>query len=96
MSEKTKKTKAQLLSKITELEAQLAHAYFFAEIEIKKLSTDKLLGSGVVLRAHFIGGAEAVRPVMIKDGLSDDTIKALQKDLRRSYQSAIEFKPSQV
>jgi hypothetical protein len=92
-STKSSPTKAQLRHKLVELEAQLAHAYHFASYYLDKTSTDRLMGSGVLIQMHFLGGKEAVLPVVIKDGLSKETINSLKADLLRSYEKAVEFKP---
>lgn len=86
-----KKTRAQLESKIRELEASLVHVYHFAALELPKAAN--LIGSGVVIEIKALGGRTIVQPVMIKDGLSQATVDALRADLIRSYESAIEFKP---
>lgn len=51
------------------------------------------MGSGVLLELTFIGGKEAISPVVIKDGLSAETIAAIKADIRRSYELAVAFKP---
>ena len=86
-------TRAQLERRILELSSQLAHVYHFAEAQINKTSTDHCMGSGVLLQLSFIGGKEAFQPVMIKDGLSKETIAAIKHDMRRSYDLAVMFKP---
>ena len=88
-----KPTKADLNRKILELTAQLAHAYHFADATIGKAGTDCLMASGVLLQLTGIGGKEIIPPVMIKDGLSPETIAAIRKDLARSYALAVMYKP---
>lgn len=88
-----KPTKAQLQRKVLELESQLIHVYHFATMNLDRVSTDRLLGSGVILQLSFIGGKEAFSPVMIRNGLSPETITALKADLIRSYEDATVFKP---
>lgn len=90
---KPKKTRAQLEHKLMELEAQLASTYHFASATIGKTSTDYCMASGVLLRMNFLGGAEAIVPVVITDGLSRETIACLRADMARSYERATEFKP---
>lgn len=90
---KTKtKTRADLQRENMELRAQLAHVYHFASAELHKAG-DCLMGSGVLVQLHALGGREIVNPVVIRDGLSPDTIEALRRDLVRSYQGATIFKP---
>jgi hypothetical protein len=92
---KTKQTKADIIDKqarkILELESQLAHRYHFANQTIDKCSTKHLMASGVLLQLTGVGGKELINPVMIKDGLSTETIEAIKKDLKRSYDLAIMY-----
>ena len=95
---KPKQTKAQ---RIAELERQLgeavagqAHVYSFASQTIDKASTDHLMASGVVITLTVLGGREIFSPVLIRDGLSKETIAALKADFARSYGNAVSFKPS--
>lgn len=92
-----KKTKAQ---RIAELERQLFEAkaaqiytHHFASVEMGKLVTDKMMGSGVIMSFTTLGGRLTIGPVMIRDGLSKETIEAIRADLVRSYNHAIELKP---
>jgi hypothetical protein len=87
-----KKTRAQLERQVLELTAQLAHVYEFANKEIDKASADYRMASGVLLQLTGIGGKEIINPVMIKDGLSIDTINAIKADLKRSYDLAIMYR----
>lgn len=88
-----KKTKSQ---RIAELEIRLAEAlagqafvYASATQDLPKASTDNMMGSGVVLRLHALGGRELIKPVLIRDGLGFETIAALKADLVRSYELAV-------
>lgn len=93
----TKPTKAQQIAtlqrQLREALAGQVHNYHFASHNLPKASTDKLMGSGVVLTLTVLGGREICDPVLIRDGLSADTIAALQADIRRSYDQATVFKP---
>jgi len=77
---------------VKELTAQLASTAHFAAAEIKKLGTDRIMGSAVILELSVLGG-RTVHPVAIRDGLSPETIAALVNDLKRSYDIATIFKP---
>lgn len=88
-------TKTDLRRKLTEALAGQAHVYHFAGCELQKLSTDKLLGSGVVITMTVLGGRLGMQPTLIRDGLSPETIAAIKADLKRSYDLAIEFKPKE-
>lgn len=91
-----KRTRAQLLRDVLELESQLAHRYHFADSELHKAGTGPRMGSGVLLQLSAVGGKDIINPVMIKDGLSDATIAAIRADLQRSYDLAVMFKPKTV
>lgn len=97
---KTKQTKAQRIAelerKLREAEAGQAHVYHFASQTIDKASTNSLMGSGVIITLTVLGGREIFDPVMIRNGLSKETIEALKADFVRSYEDAIEFKPKGV
>ena len=88
-----RKTRNQLEREVLELKAQLASTYHFASVSIKKASTDHLMASGALLQLTCIGGRELISPTLIRDGLSPETIEALQKDIKRSYELATAFKP---
>lgn len=90
-----KRTRAQLQRDVLELTAQLAHVYHFADQNLDRTNTERLMGSGVLLQLTGVGGKEIIDPVMIKDGLSDETIAAIRKDLKRSYDLAIMFAPKE-
>jgi len=89
-----KKTRAQLVRQVLELESQLAHRYAFAAVELHRAGTASRMASGVLLQLSAIGGKEIINPVMIKDGLSDATIAAIRADLDRSYNLAVAHKPA--
>ena len=75
-----------------ELTAQLASTYHFASTQLPKAG-DALMGSGALLTLHALGGRELMCPVVVRDGLSAETIAALQRDIARSYEIAVMFKP---
>ena len=70
-----------------------AHVYHFAHRSIDKASTKHLAGSGVVVTFTVLGGREICKPVIIRDGLSDETISALKADFARSFDLATMYKP---
>lgn len=92
-----KKTKAQriveLERKLEEAKAYHIYRYHFASKELDRFSTDKLMGSGIILSLTLIGGKGLFEPVMIRNGLSKETIAALKADLVRSFNYATEMKP---
>ena len=92
-----KKTKAQRIAeleqKLEEAKAHHIYRHHFASKALDKFSTDKLMGSGVVLSLTLVGGKDLFEPVMIRNGLSKETIAALKADLARSFNYATELKP---
>ena len=93
-AKKKTETRADLQRQVKELNAQLAHVYYFAHQELPKASTKHMMASGVLLTVTALGGRQLMTPVLIRDGLSDDTIAALQRDLVRSYELMMTFKPA--
>lgn len=93
----TKKTKDQRITelerKLFESEAAQIHAHHFASVEMDKLVTNKMMGSGVIVTFTTLGNRTTIGPVMIRNGLSKETIEAIKTDLVRSYEYAIELKP---
>ena len=96
----TKLKKTDRIAKLTrerdEALAGQVHTYHFASYALNKLSTYHLATSGLILSITVLGGREPFDPVMIRDGLSKETIAALKADLVRSYNLAIAFKPEGV
>lgn len=92
-----KQTKAQRITeleqKLEEAEAYHIYRHHFASKALDRFSTDKLMGSGVVLSLTLVGGKELFEPVLICNGLSKETIAALKADLVRSFNYATEMKP---
>jgi len=82
-----------LNAKIKALEAQLVHNYHFSEANVDKCSTDRLMGSAVIIQLTTLYGKKLIEPTAIRNGLSTETIESLKDDFRRSYDEAIEFKP---
>lgn len=56
-----------------------------AHADLKKVGRERFLGSGVILSITALNGAEIVEPVLINDGLSEETIEALRRDVKRAY-----------
>lgn len=86
-------SKATLERRVKELEAQLVHVYHFADATLHRASTNACIGSAVIVQLTVLGGQDIINPVAIRDGLSDETIEALRRDIRRSYERAVELKP---
>lgn len=86
-------TKAELQRKIKELEAQQAYTYHVASLGLPKADEAHFMASAVVLELTALGGREIIPPVAIVNGLSPDTIEALQRDIARSWAWKTEMKP---
>lgn len=89
-----KPTRKDLERQVLELKGQLACIYAQASRDIEKAGADHMTASGVLLQLTALGGREIIKPVVIRDGLSDETIEALKKDLARSYELATMQKPT--
>lgn len=87
---------AELERQLKETKAALVHNHHFVSMELHKFSTTRCSGSGVVLELSILGGKRAIEPILIRDGLSPETIEALQADLRRSYLRTTELRPKGV
>ncbi len=85
---KAKETKAMLWRRLLEAKASLANNYPIAHKDLGKASTEHMRASGVILTLTALGGREIISPVMIADGLSNETTAAIQADLRRSHEIA--------
>ena len=78
-----------------ELSALSVHQLHFADTEIEKFGS-RMMGSSVIVTIEALGGKRKVGPFAIRDGLSDETIAALRRDMVRSYINATEFRPKGV
>lgn len=90
---KATKSRADLEREINELKGQLAYVYAIACNNLISASTDRLTGSGAVITISALGGRHIIDSVVIRDGLSPETIAALRNDLKRSYELATLAKP---
>jgi hypothetical protein len=79
-----KKTYAQLMQENIQLRGQLPCMYKAALRDINKASVDHLMASGCLITLTALGGRELITPIVIKDGLSLETIQALTSDITRS------------
>ena len=83
----------ELENKLRGAEAYQVHKLHFASYALDKLSTDTMYGSGVIINITSLSGKQLVDPTVISDGLSPETIAALQADMRRSFEKRTESKP---
>lgn len=93
--------KAKLTEQIASLERRLfeAKASYAATLgtafdSIPKAGHDIYMGSGVIITVRAIGGKEITPPFMLRDGLSPETVKALQSDIARSFELATMVNPA--
>ena len=89
-----KETKLKKLEReLKECKAQAAHMYHFASAELHRADQDHLTASAAIVEITALGGRVIVAPIAIRGGLSRETLESLRKDMVRSYEEAIEFKP---
>ena len=79
-----KKTYAALERELYELQSSTVQSLCTAIGQIMTAGAARYTASGVILTLTAPGGAEIIPPVMIRDGLSDDTIAAIRRDIIRS------------
>lgn len=84
---------AELERKLFEANAQYASTIGAAFDAIPKAATD-FYASGIILEISAIGGKAVIPAVMIRDGLSNATVKAIQSDLARSFELATMVNPA--
>lgn len=84
----------ELERKLLETEAQLIHKPHYLSQNLEKYHL--LKGSGVIVTFQKLGQDSEDGPVLIKNGLSIATIRALQKDLRASWEDSVIFEPKEV
>ena len=84
MDKATKKTHKQTKRALLEAQASTVLAHKFGHEDMKKCSTDNLMASGVLIQLTGIGGKQLVNPILIRDGLSAETIAAIRNDIKRS------------
>jgi predicted mannosyl-3-phosphoglycerate phosphatase (HAD superfamily) len=88
---KMKKTRAELERKILELKSSSVVAHHIAHRCVEDASIGKMMASGVLLQLSSLGGRDIVT-VCIGDGLSDETIECLKKDIKRSQDLDLVYK----
>ncbi len=79
--------------KLLETEAQLLSTKIAALQNIKKVGTDHLMASAAVITITALGGRLTIGPFSITDGLSPDTIAAIEADLHRSIDYSTSWIP---
>jgi hypothetical protein len=97
----TKKKSAKLSARIAELEqklfecaAQLPHKHYYVSDALEKYV--ELEGSGVIVTFQQLGTELKIDPILIRNGLSRETVRALQKDIRASWEDSVVFEPKVI
>ena len=85
---------AELERKLFERESQLPHKPHFLSKSLEKYLDMK--GSGVIVTFQRLGAVSEDGPVLIRNGLSLETVRALQKDIRASWEDSVIFEPKIV
>ncbi len=88
-SKSKKPTRAELERKLLEAHASSASSHAYACLKIPLAHTDQLTGSGVVLQVTYLGGKPLIDPILIRDGLDQELIEAIQANVRRSHDLAL-------
>ena len=87
-----KLTYKQLELKLAEALASSPTRYNIVYGNLKNANIDKLMGSGVLITVQGIGGKHIIDPVLIRDGLSSETVEAIKNDIKRSYDLSVLYK----
>lgn len=97
----SKKKSAKLFARIAELErklfereSQLPHKAFYLSNSLEEYV--ELKGAGVIVTFQQLGSESKAGPVLIRNGLSLETVRALQKDIRASWEESVMFEPKIV
>lgn len=85
---------AKLSREVRELKAQLASTSHFAQQSLKYMTRDRMKGGSVIVDITTLGGRFSTGPFQLKDGLSEELMKALNAQLVETYEEATTFKPS--
>lgn len=88
----------ELQAKIKKLENELvqnkAHDIFtlkLAHENVAKCTTKRFMASGVIIRIQALNGSDLAESFLIQDGLSDETIAAIQADIMRTYELRLAY-----
>lgn len=84
---------AELERQLVEARAAQIHNLHFSSHALAKASEKHMKGSAVILTISAIGGREITGPIMINNGLSQETIAALEADMVRSWNEVLVYKP---
>jgi hypothetical protein len=76
---------AQLAKDLLQYKAMDVMTLFMAYHAMKKVNKDKYMASGVIVTIQNLSGETIVGPFMVQDGLSAETIAAIQADIKATY-----------
>lgn len=93
--EKQKETRKELKRKLQITESDSFYALTNAYKNIDSCTTDNFMASGVTITIKNINKNNPIicEEFCIIDGLSEETIKAIKKDIKRSYDLKMSFIP---
>ena len=80
-----------LKARIRMLEAQDVGSVNAAWRDIGKTGQDRYMASGVIISITNLSGKELIAPVMVQDGLSEDTIGGLKADFARTMKLRLDY-----
>ncbi len=83
----------QTAQKLKVADASRAYTYWATSNQVVNLMKRDFTASGVVLHVTDLTGRNLIDPVMIIDGLSEATLRAIHADIVRSHDSAASFGP---
>lgn len=84
----------ELERKLRESEALQIHKLHYLSENVKKYHN--LKGSGIIVTFQRLGAESEDGPVLIRNGLSLATVRSLQRDIRASWEYAVQFEPEVV
>lgn len=59
--------------------------------DIAKLTTDRYMASGLIISIRNLSGNTVIEDTLIADGLSPETIAAIQADIKRTHDLRLAF-----
>ena len=83
----------QTAQKLKVADASRASTYWATSDQVARLMKRNFTASGMVLHVTSLSGENLILPVMISDGLSEATLRAIHADIVRSHDSAASFGP---
>ena len=84
----------QLERTLFEYKSQLPQNAFYLSNSLEEYVD--LKGSGIIVTFQQLSSESKADPVLIRNGLSLETVRALQKDIRASWEESVMFEPKVV